>query len=126
MFVSRKMFWERIKELRCLFSQNYDLTLRRKSTVAAPKAGQVFDQKHLKENYSIDGYFSVLGQPVDARQVQSIAYWYSMRSHRRDGLWKGFVQVDLDPKGEFDRDELEPLVNEIVAQLKVSFYPRVH
>lgn len=36
------------------------------------------------------------------------------------------MRIDLDPKGEFDRDELEPLVNEIVAQLKVSFYPRVH
>lgn len=31
------------------------------------KAGQHFDQKYLKENYAVDGYFSVLGQPVDAR-----------------------------------------------------------
>ena len=44
----------------------------------------------------------VLGQPVDALQVQSIAYWYSMWSHRRDGLWKGFVQVDLDSAQDAD------------------------
>ncbi|WP_068868134.1 DUF6932 family protein [Prosthecochloris sp. CIB 2401] len=61
------------------------------------KSAQLFDQKYLKENFAVDGYFSVLGQPVDARQVQSISYWYSMWSHRRDGLWKGFVQIDLDP-----------------------------
>ncbi len=66
------------------------------------KAGRLFDQKHLKETYAVDGYFSVLGQPVDARQVQSISYWYSMWSHRRDGLWKGFVQVDLDPSQDAD------------------------
>lgn len=66
------------------------------------KAGQLFDQKHLKATYGVDGYFNVLGQPVDARQVQSIAYWYSMWSHRRDGLWKGFVQVDLDPSQDAD------------------------
>ena len=66
------------------------------------KAEQLFDQKHLKATYVVDGYFSVLGQPVDARQVQSIAYWYSMWSHRRDGLWKGFVQVDMDPSQDAD------------------------
>ena len=44
----------------------------------------------------------ILGQPVDALQVQSITYWYSMWSHRRDGLWKGFVQVDLNPSQDAD------------------------
>lgn len=66
------------------------------------KAKQLFDQKHLKVTYRVDGYFSVLGQLVDAWQVQSISYWYSMWSHRRDGLWKGFVQVDLDPSQDAD------------------------
>lgn len=36
------------------------------------------------------------------------------------------IRLDMDPKGEFDRDELEPLVNEIVTQLKITFYPGVH
>jgi hypothetical protein len=27
--------------------------------------------------------------------VITISYWYSMWSHRRNGLWKGFVQVDI-------------------------------
>jgi hypothetical protein len=33
---------------------------------------------------------------MEASSVRWISYWYSMWSHRRDGLWKGFVQVDLD------------------------------
>ena len=33
---------------------------------------------------------------METSSVRWISYWYSMWSHRRDGLWKGFVQVDLD------------------------------
>jgi len=30
--------------------------------------------------------------------VTAVSYWYSMWSHRRNGLWKGFVQVDISEK----------------------------
>jgi hypothetical protein len=66
------------------------------------KSRSLFDQQALKEMYSIDSYFSELGQPVDALRVKIITYWYSMWSHRRDGLWKGFVQVDLNPLQDAD------------------------
>lgn len=59
--------------------------------------GLLFNQVHVKATYAMDAYFVVLGQPTNAWQVKNIAYWYSMWSHRRDGLWKGFVQVDLNP-----------------------------
>ncbi len=64
--------------------------------------GSLFDQKHVKATYAMDAYFAVLGQPTDQWQVKNIAYWYSLWSHRRDGLWKGFVQVDLDPSQDGD------------------------
>ncbi len=63
----------------------------------AQRHGTLFDQKHVKATYTMDAYFVVLGEPTVHWHVKSIAYWYSMWSHRRDGLWKGFVQVDLDP-----------------------------
>ena len=63
----------------------------------AQKAAQLFEPGFLKKTYAVDGYFCELGGPVDAYQIRRIAYWYSMWSHRCDGLWKGFVQVDLDP-----------------------------
>jgi len=59
--------------------------------------GKLFDQRQLKPTYAMDAYFIVLGQPTDQWQVKNVAYWYSMWSHRRDGLWKGFLQIDLDP-----------------------------
>lgn len=57
----------------------------------------LFDHSHVKIAFHVDHYPAVLGKPMDASQIRQISYWYSMWSHRRDGLWKGFVQVSLDP-----------------------------
>lgn len=62
------------------------------------KAGNLFKNTHVKATYSVDAYPYVLGEPVNARHVKQISYWYSMWSHRRNGLWKGFIQVDLKPQ----------------------------
>jgi hypothetical protein len=59
--------------------------------------GRLFDRKHVKETYAIDAYVCILGKPLDEKSVKQVSYWYSMWSHRRNGLWKGFIQVDLDP-----------------------------
>lgn len=58
--------------------------------------GLLFDHEYVKATYKIDAYFVALGLPTNHWQVKNIAYWYSLWSHRRDGLWKGFVQIDLD------------------------------
>lgn len=57
----------------------------------------MFDHDQVKATFKVDHYPHVLGKTLDASQVRQISYWYSMWSHRRDGLWKGFVQVSLDP-----------------------------
>lgn len=61
------------------------------------RAGNLFDNNHVKLNYRVDHYPVVMGKPLNASQIQQINYWYSMWSHRRDGIWKGFVEVSLDP-----------------------------
>ncbi len=66
------------------------------------KDRKVFDHEYLKTEYGVDAYFITLGKPVDAYQARKIAYWYSMWSHRRNGLWKGFVEVDLSPDQDAD------------------------
>lgn len=58
---------------------------------------ELFDRKKLKDDFYMDAYFSPLGGSFGVWQVKNISYWYSMWSHRRNGLWKGFVQVDIDP-----------------------------
>ncbi|WP_370323482.1 DUF6932 family protein [Salipiger bermudensis] len=77
----------------------------------------LFDIKSVKAQYHVDGYFFQLGFPQRANEIERVSYWYSMWSHRRDGLWKGFVQVDLDPGG--DSDALDR-INAIAAQMGLS------
>ena len=66
------------------------------------KAGNLFRNNHVKATYLVDAYPHVLGGPVNDRHVRQISYWYSMWSHRRDGIWKGFIQVDLDSQEDVD------------------------
>lgn len=45
----------------------------------------------------IDAYLYRIDLPLTPDRVQLIAYWYSIFAHRRDGSWKGFIEVDLSP-----------------------------
>ena len=58
---------------------------------------EIFDHDKVKAAYQVDHYPFVLGKSIDAFQIRQISYWYGMWSHRRDGMWKGFIQVSLDP-----------------------------
>ncbi len=63
----------------------------------AEKHADLFIPQKTKVQYKVDAYPCILGEPTEVRHVKQIAYWYSMWSHRRNGLWKGFIQVDLSP-----------------------------
>ena len=70
----------------------------------------LFDPTRSKLRFQVDAYAMVTGNFLEASDVQQISYWYSMWSHRRNGLWKGFVQVDISTAG----DQLEEaLLNQI-------------
>jgi len=60
--------------------------------------GDLFRPALTKAQFHVDGYPCLLGEPTEYRHERQIAYWYSMWSHRRNGVWKGFVQVDLSPR----------------------------
>jgi hypothetical protein len=61
------------------------------------KAPLLFNHDYVKETYAVDHYFRpFLGKELESPVVKEISYWYSMWSHRRDSLWKGFVQISLD------------------------------
>lgn len=77
------------------------------------KNPQLFDHDHVKRTYRVDSYWEVLGEPMVASSIQRISYWYSMWSHRRDGIWKGFVQVDLE-------STQDPVALEALAQAKTE------
>lgn len=62
----------------------------------ADKVGSLFRNRFTKATYHVDGYVVDLETKPESLTKWS-AYWYSMWSHRRNIIWKGFVQVDLAP-----------------------------
>ena len=50
----------------------------------------------MKASFHVDAYAVHLGM-VSERLIQQCTYWYSMWSHRRNQILKGYVQVDLAP-----------------------------
>ena len=58
---------------------------------------QMFSSAQAKINYHVDGYLQELKVGNPEVLVENATYWYSMWSHRRDQLWKGFLQIDLAP-----------------------------
>ncbi|MDO5090190.1 MAG: hypothetical protein Q4D61_01460 [Cardiobacteriaceae bacterium] len=75
----------------------------------------LFDKTAIAQTYSMDAYFVVLGEEMLAGDVRKITYWYSMWSHRRDGLWKGFVQIDLDSAQD---EAARAVMNEIAGGIR--------
>lgn len=70
------------------------------------KNSDAFKTDYLKSTFLVDGYFTQLGQSINQQQVKNITYWYSMWSHRRDSVWKGFIQVNLDPAEDADAQQM--------------------
>jgi hypothetical protein len=72
----------------------YRLPLGISQIQLASTAGALLDHDSVKATYRVDGYLVDLGMDPE-RLARRSAYWYSVWSHRRNHLWKGFVQVDL-------------------------------
>jgi hypothetical protein len=54
-----------------------------------------------KATYFVDHYLVSLGSaPLNI--VADTKYWYALFSHRRDGVWKGMLEVKLTDKGDDD------------------------
>lgn len=60
----------------------------------------LFDLAKVKRDFQVDAYFVSLSESAPAELVADSAYWYSLWGHRRNGSWKGYAQVELDPAGD--------------------------
>jgi hypothetical protein len=56
---------------------------------------RLFNHDNVKEDYHVDAYLINLDDNTPEFLVSSSAYWYSVWSHRRNLLWKGYLQIDL-------------------------------
>ncbi len=70
-------------------------------TAAFVTKPEVWDPIQSKSVYFVDHYFVSLGSD-SVRVVKQTQYWYGLFSHRRDGLWKGMLAVDLRVKADDD------------------------
>lgn len=57
---------------------------------------QLFDPIWVKAHFDVDSYFVELSLPSPELVAWS-AYWYSIWSHRRTQLWRGYLQLELSP-----------------------------
>ena len=58
----------------------------------------LLDPRITKPIFHVDARGIELGEPLDVGTAVEIGLWNSLWSHNRDGIWKGFIQVDLDPE----------------------------
>ncbi|EFG85379.1 hypothetical protein F1645_13670 [Novacetimonas hansenii] len=58
-----------------------------------PTLQPYLDRDRVKTTYKVDHFIRILPQV----NIHDVCYWYSLWSHRRDGMWKGYVEVDLAP-----------------------------
>lgn len=66
-----------------------------------PHISHLFDPNQTKQDFMVDAYPFVMDGRIDGAAIRQTSYWYSMWSHRRrDKVWKGFAQVDLDPAND--------------------------
>lgn len=73
---------------------------------------RLFYPKHTKEDHRVDAYFQQLNTASLEPLVKKTIYWYSLWSHRRNAMWKGYLQVDLAPSEDAAaRTSLAAIVN---------------
>jgi len=74
---------------------------------------EIFNHIDTKSRFHVDAYFVPLEDNPPASLVERSAYWYSLWSHRRNGQWKGYLQIDLSSTDDaIARAELEKIANE--------------
>ena len=89
----------------------FSLPAAKEESVFVAEIADLFDPETTKAKYLVDAYPYLLGGQLGASDVKLISYWYSMWSHRRNGLWKGFVQVGLS-------SEEDAIAQALLAQIE--------
>ena len=51
----------------------------------------------IESRYSVHAFYVQLNADEVTSVIAQATYWNNLWSHRRDGRWKGYVQIDLSP-----------------------------
>ena len=58
---------------------------------------ELFNPDLTNPNFNVDRYGIELGTPLTVGKAVEIGFFHTLWSHRRNHVWKGFIQMDLDP-----------------------------
>jgi len=58
--------------------------------------------KSVQNTFGLDAFPQLLGNTLQSEVRGGIVYWYSMWSHTRNGIWKGFIEIDIDSSQDVD------------------------
>jgi len=76
------------------------------------KYPELLRHKYNEIKYHMDAYFVDIDSGVPENLISDSAYWYSVWSHRRNALWKGYLQIDLSPTDDhIALDNLKRIMN---------------
>lgn len=79
------------------------------------KNPHIFNHNEVKSTFHVDSYYITIEDTLTQEMIENITYWYSMWSHRRDLVWKGFIQLDIDPAQD---KEAHRLLENLKAELQ--------
>ena len=72
----------------------------RSQTSLEEASAELFDPQAVGRRYGVHAFFVQLNGVDPELVVEQCTYWNSLWSHRRNGQWKGYLQVDLAPAGD--------------------------
>ncbi|MCY4510452.1 MAG: hypothetical protein OXG35_26370 [Acidobacteria bacterium] len=72
----------------------------RSQTSLEETSAELFDPEAVGRRYGVHAFFVQLSEVEPELLVDHCTYWNSLWSHRRNGQWKGYLQVDLAPAGD--------------------------
>lgn len=96
-------FLERIEVIESRVPEDIDVVTFVESTGGlnlTPENEWCVDHDLVKASCHVDHYIEEMDRIPCHMLVSRAAYWYSVWSHRRSQLWKGFLQIDLSPMDE--------------------------
>jgi len=73
----------------------------------------LFDEESIASKYAVHAHYVYLGSDQIEFVIENCTYWYSLWSHRRDRIWKGYLQLGLaNDDDNAARREIDRLASE--------------
>lgn len=94
-------FVERVEVIEARPPRDIDVVTYAANDLSALLGTPLLSRNHVKKTYTVD-HFLIPPPRNPVFIVRTVSYWNAIFSHRRDGLWKGMLQVILSSDASDD------------------------